>query len=600
MPPLFAFWLAVFAVLLVPVAPGYAAAENEKPEKTEPYKAPTSLSGSFLSGRFAKSKGDRRAAIHYLESALERDPENHAIKGQLLVLALAGGDIPSALERAQELQPVKGHEPLVDLVLAVDAVNRGELEAAHADFKQVFEATGNALWESLFLAWVDYGRGKLKKPLMPTDLIPEEQTAPAFLAYQIALVNDIAGFTEIAAKQYEMALVDHAKAPFRAVEAAADFYRRRGDNKRLEQLKADFMSAHPNASALMDSEIAAQTAALMEQKVGQGNKRSRLVGTVQDGVAEVLFTMASVLYSVDAQQDTLLYLRMALLLRPDYPLAQLLLGGVLEEDGRYADAADIYAGVDEDGPLAERALLRRAYMIERQGRLEEALTMLDARAEANPENYDAYVAKGDLLRMRQKYREAADAYTQALAKIPHPEPRHWGIFFARGACYERVGEWPVAEADLRKALVLNPDHPEVLNYLGYGMLARDENLEEAGELIEQAFALQPNAPHIMDSMGWMLLKRGDVSGAMAQLEQAIELMPGDATVNDHLGDVYWYAGRKTEARYQWERTLTFSPEPEVERVIRLKLKEGLPPLALKEKPQSMRHAADAELPEILN
>jgi Flp pilus assembly protein TadD len=340
----------------------------------------------------------------------------------------------------------------------------------------------------------------------------------------------------------------------------------------------------------------------MEQKIGHGDKRARLVGSVQDGIAEVLFTMASVLYSVDAQQDTLLYLRMSLLLRSDFPLAQLLLGGVLEEDGHYAEAAEVYAGVDDEGPLAERALLRRAYMIERQGRLEEALVMLDSRAEANPESYDAYVAKGDLLRMRAMYKEAADAYSQALSRISNLEPRHWGIFFARGACYERTDDWIKAEGDLRKALLLNPDHAEVLNYLGYGLLARGENLDEAKELIEQAYALQPNAPHIMDSMGWVLFKSGDLEGALAQLEQAIELMPSDPTVNEHLGDVYWYAGRKTEARYQWERTLTFSPEPEAERAIRLKLREGLPPLADKAKPQSMNahHAAEIDIPEIAN
>jgi len=94
-------------------------------------------------------------------------------------------------------------------------------------------------------------------------------------------------------------------------------------------------------------------------------------------------------------------------------------------------------------------------------------------------------------------------------------------------------------------------------------------------MLERAFKARPDDPQIIDSMGWALYKTGDLDGAVRTLEQAIDLMPNDPTVNDHLGDVYWVAGRKNEARFQWERALVYSPEPDQADQIRQKLKDGL-------------------------
>ncbi len=136
----------------------------------------------------------------------------------------------------------------------------------------------------------------------------------------------------------------------------------------------------------------------------------------------------------------------------------------------------------------------------------------------------------------------------------------WPVLFARGACLERLGKWALAEKDLRRALELKPDQPDVLNYLGYGWMERRLNLADARAMIEKAVKARPDDAEIVDSMGWALYLQGDFQHATEYLEKAVELLPGDATVNDHLGDVYWRLGHKTEARYQWERSLSFSPD----------------------------------------
>jgi Flp pilus assembly protein TadD len=145
----------------------------------------------------------------------------------------------------------------------------------------------------------------------------------------------------------------------------------------------------------------------------------------------------------------------------------------------------------------------------------------------------------------------------------------------RGISHERAGDWDAGDADFRRALDLEPEQPQVLNYLGYMFLEWGRNFDEALEMISRAVAARPEDGHIVDSLGWAYYRLGRYDEAVAPMERAAELLPQDPIVNDHLGDVYWAVGRKTEARFQWRRALSFGPEPEDADRIRRKLEQGL-------------------------
>ena len=109
------------------------------------------------------------------------------------------------------------------------------------------------------------------------------------------------------------------------------------------------------------------------------------------------------------------------------------------------------------------------------------------------------------------------------------------------------------EASLRKLIEAKPDHAHAYNALGYTLADRNMRLPEAQRLIQKALELSPDDAHILDSMGWVLFRQGDIAGAIQLLERAVELQPQDAVINSHLGDIYWAAGRKREAQFQWQR-----------------------------------------------
>ena len=151
----------------------------------------------------------------------------------------------------------------------------------------------------------------------------------------------------------------------------------------------------------------------------------------------------------------------------------------------------------------------------------------------------------------------------------------WRLFYARGMANERMGDWPAAEQDFRQALALQPEHPQVLNYLGYSLVEKRQKLDEALEMIQTAVDKQPESGYIVDSLGWVFYRLGRFEEALPHLERAAELMPIDPIVNDHLGDVFWEVGRKREAVFQWRRALSFDPEETDRKRILRKLEVGL-------------------------
>ncbi|WP_333630419.1 tetratricopeptide repeat protein, partial [Agrobacterium cavarae] len=151
-------------------------------------------------------------------------------------------------------------------------------------------------------------------------------------------------------------------------------------------------------------------------------------------------------------------------------------------------------------------------------------------------------------------------------------------FFQRGIAYERLKQWDKAEPNFKRALELNPEQPQVLNYLGYSWVDKNMNLDQGIDMIRRAVELRPNDGYIVDSLGWAHYRLGAFDEAVTELERAIELRAGDPTINDHLGDAYWRVGRKLEAVYQWNRALIGDSDDVDKAKVKEKIANGLPPL----------------------
>lgn len=542
-------------------APAAAAAENNIAAPANPVRP--GLAGSFLSGRFARQNQDLREAARYLNETLAHDPNNEALLHEAMRMNLLAGNIDQAIKLAKTLAERGNNDPVIASLRMLEAVKAKDFAAAHARIEEAPAIGLFGLIRPMMLEWISLARGEKKTVVDLQSTIDKAGFFAPFIQYHTALMNDTIGNRAAAKAAYLKTSIDPAITPFRVVEAVANFYARENQIDEAKAVFAAYAKANPQSTLVADVlEVTANPAPL--------------VADAQQGLAELFFTTASILFGEDATQDTFLYLRIALELRPDLDPAQLMLASLYEKVEDYANAIATYDTIPEASPFYRRAQVRKALNYEALNDRAKALALLDTLAKRFPKDPTPLITKGDMERDAKQYSQAAQTYGVAIARTEPLSANDWPLLYARGISYERAGEWDKAEADLKRALVLEPEQPDVLNYLAYSWLTMNKNLTKAREYLEIASAQRPNDAHIVDSVGWAYYLSGDFAAAVTHFERAINARPDDATINEHLGDAYWRVGRLTEAKYQWERALSNKPEQDVVESLKTKLASGLP------------------------
>ena len=383
--------------------------------------------------------------------------------------------------------------------------------------------------------------------------------------YQLGLLHDFAGDPDAAAENFKKTLEVTGQLNWRLTDAIANFYARHGRADEADALYQRFIKDY-SGSELAESVLTREPV----------EPPAPLIRTAEEGLAEALFDLASVVNQPETIDLALLYVRSALELSPHLPLAQLLLSDVLSAQNKPEASLAVLAQIPSASIYSWSARLRVAADLEMLGRTEEAIAQLKDLSTEAPTRAGAEMQLGDLLRAKKHFAEAVEAYDEAIRRLQAAGmPQRWSLFYSRGIALERSGQWKESETDLQHALELKPDQPLVLNYLGYSWIDRGENLDRGLKMIEKAVELRPEDGYIVDSLGWAHFRLGDYPSAVQYLEKAIELVPEDPTINDHLGDAYWQSGRPNEARFQWRRALQFGPEADDIKPIEAKLDRGL-------------------------
>lgn len=530
--------------------------------------AANSLSGSYLAGRQAGADKHFEKAAVYFDRALVHAPDRAELLERAALAYLSIGDVDRAFALAVLLEEQGQKSQVAQLVHAAKF-------GADENFQGLLDRITNAdgvgpLVNGLSKAWVLLGLGDLEGALNAFD---DAGTEPGF-----------AGFA-----QYHKALALASVGDFEAAETlfAADTMGGLQITRRGIMARAEILSQLDRASeavALIDTSFGAPLdpglKAMRSQLTTDETLPFTMIPSPRSGLAEVFYSVAEAI-SNDADDDfTLLYARVALHLRPDHADAVLMTAELLEQLGRFQLAVDVYQTLPQDDFAFHAAELGRAGALRASGRVEDAVDVLEQLSETHGDMPIVHSTLADTLRQLERFEEAAEAYDLAIALYDKPDQSQWFLHYARGITRERLDQWNDAEADLRRALELRPDQPQVLNYLGYSMVEKQINLDEALQMIERAVAARPNSGYIVDSLGWVLFRLGRYEEAVPHMERAAELMAIDPIVNDHLGDVYWAVGRTLEAQFQWKRALSFadrqSTAEEVQAArIRKKLEVGL-------------------------
>lgn len=523
---------------------------------------------AFLAGRVAQSHGDTRAAADYFAAALKYDPDNAELLQRAFTLLVAEGRMDEASPLADRLLALDSDAAVPLLVAGMRDAREGRFVQAEARFAALPKRGVFGFLGPMMVAWSKAGVGRTDEAVAALAPLAAVQGLGPMQAFHAGLINDVAGRNDAAEAQYKLAL--DGQLSIRSVEAAGSLFQRSGRPERAKDIYGRYSAEHPD-SMLFDGNRLLQAGAGV----------ARTVPDARAGMAEALFDMASLMRQGNALDLAMLFSRLALAMQPDFALAQMNVADILSSQERFAEANALYRQIPAASPAAEFGRLRVAMNLEEMGQTDAALKELDDIAKSRPTAIDALITKGDVLRRKKRFDEAAVAYDGAIKRLPALEPHHWALFYSRGISYERSHQWPKAEADFVKALELKPDQPDVLNYLGYSWIDQGTRLPEGRAMIEKAVSLRPKDGAIVDSLGWALYRMGDYVGAVKVLERAIELKPEDPTINDHLGDAYFQVGRFEEASYQWKRAMGLDPEPEQVGPLQDKIRSGQVPAAAK-------------------
>ena len=491
----------VIAVPLAQIIPAHAAA------KTDAFDASRidTFAGAFLAGRVADADNDDTSAINFYRRALDFQPDNLEVKERLMVTLFMQGDFDHGVALAEEIKD----DPAVDRITAIarglQAIRAQKYDKARKIFAYQGDNDLDRLMDGLLKAWADFGGGQKKEAIAAVKGLNGPQWFGIFRSYTIGLMAQASGQIDKARTAYQQAITDMvggATAPdtyMRAVIALAEMEATAGNRKAALDAVATgekFSPGYPPLDAV-------------RQAIENGSVQERPVKTAAQGAATVMFAIGSALNRKGAEEVVSLYLNFSEALDPDNPATRVMLGGIAESLGRPEAAIKIYDGIPKNSPMRRLSDLQRGLDLSEIGKKDEAERQLRELIAEDPSDMRSYLALGSVLSNAKDYKAMADIYDKAVAKLGGiAGAPDWNIYFQRGIAYERLKDWSKAEPNFKKALDLQPDQPQVLNYLGYSWIDRNMHLEEGLKMVKKAVSLRPNDGYIVDSLGWAYYKLG--------------------------------------------------------------------------------------------
>lgn len=550
------------SVLAACAAPGDVTLRGPVGAGTSLFDTRTSY-GQFLAGQAALRDGKSKEAATYFGTAAVLGEDPGVIGERSFTALLLAGDISRAALAAptgpDATEAIKRLGVLTRVVESI-AVGKGKdaqllLKGDPPGFPHQQAAALLAPWAA---AAAGDNEGAIVQPTLRTDKLVQY-----FGQQGQARLYERAKRYDEAETDYKALTANTATASIFTLDYGAFLERRK---------------RHADAVAVYDAALRAAP-----NDLGLQRARARAVAkgappplpTVRQGAAEGLVACAATFAGERQTQFALAYLRLALRLDPARDEAWVLVGDLLNQSEDPQGAIEAYGHVPPGSPHYASAQSKSAWAWNDLGDKAKALEVARTAATAAPNDRDSHVALADLLRAGGQWSESVAVLDPIIAR--ETEKPDWRLLYLRAVALEQAKRWPEAERDLQAALKANPDEPELLNFLGYSWIDRNEHLAEALSMVQKAVSARPQSGAMLDSLGWAYYRLGDYKTAVEKLETAVEMEPGDPDVNGHLGDAYWKIGRKTEAEFQWRRVLSLEPDDKQKAEAEAKLKNGLGP-----------------------
>jgi len=539
-------------VVVVASAFALQAAAFAQSDDTKDLSEPTLY--ELLLGEIAQQRGDYAlAAKTYLE--LARRTGDPRIARRAVEVANEGKLPELALEAAKTWQTIEPTSPAALQIVAALLISSKRVDEAEPYLEKLLSTDGvdperGFMQLNRLLAGNPDKAANLRVARQLAAKYP--QLAPAHLA--VAQAASAAGddAAAIAAARRAAELRPEWDAPA-VMEAQVLQKRSTGDAaKRL----GEFVEKNPTSR---EGRLNYARALILDKRVPEARKQFEALLAANPGNTDLIYTVG--LISFQMKDYPVAEEKMKQLASmPNYrdrDGARFVLGQIAEEQKQWPRAIEWYNQI-EDGEQALPARLRTANAMAKQGKLDGAIQYLRKISDDFPDQQvQITVAEAQLLRDASRNNDAYQLLAGALKEDPdQPE-----LLYDYALTAEKLEKYDVLEQNLRKLIEARPDHAHAYNALGYSFAERNTRLKEARSLIEKAIELAPDDYFIVDSLGWVQYREGNLKGAVQTLRRAYNGRP-DAEIGAHLGEVLWVMGDRTEANRVWQESLKTAPDNE--------------------------------------
>ncbi len=259
--------------------------------------------------------------------------------------------------------------------------------------------------------------------------------------------------------------------------------------------------------------------------------------------------MAFILIEQQRYPEAVTRLEDVLALEPSSDKIRFYLGAVFEETKDFEGAIENFSKIPVGSSYFKEAVIHSSYLYKMQKNFDKAISTVEDGIAKDETQAQFYALYASLLDDTKQYSRAVTMLKGAVAKFPE----HAQLNFFYGSLQDRVGEKAASVETMKKVVSIDKDHVQALNFLAYAYADSGKNLDEAEALVRRAASLQPNDAYIMDTLGWVLYKKGQFADSIRTLETAYKMQPDESVIAEHLGDAYYRLAMPEKAKKLYSR-----------------------------------------------
>ena len=507
-----------------------------KSSKLDPTQMQTQADFHFALGETYSLAGDSEKAIEEFRLTLIYDPKSAPVRTRLAKEYLRRGMLNEAIEQAEEAVRHDAKGVPQRILLGKIYANLKLYDKAIEQYRVVLETKPSHKSANLFVGAILAEKGELQKAIAHfTNLTEQKSFESKHLAYYyMGKIHqqkmDEPGLDK-ASRSFEKSLKQnpgfedavialakiqlHRKNKSKAIKTLSQFQKKYGPKEKVSEILVTFY---------MDDEKYDE--ALAQFEVLEANREEDL--NIKMKIALIHMEKKDFKKSAD-------YLKSILIREPKLDKVRFYLAAVYEETKNYDEAIKHFEKIPAMSQYYSESVVHTSYLYKMKGDVEKAVAAIEKGLKNRSDIVDFYTMYASLLDELKDYKKAVSMLEKATERFEG----HTQLTFYLGSMYDKIGDSEQSMASMKKVLSLDENHVQALNYLAYTYAEKGIELDEAEKLVRKALELTPEDGYIMDTLGWVLYKKGEIDKAVPILEKAYELKNSESIIAEHLGDAYY-------------------------------------------------------------